>query len=254
VVTSERSGRLAGRAVVVTGAAGGIGAAIARRVGAEGATVACVDLDLAGAQATAEALPDAFAIGCDLTGFAAVEALAAEVVDRVGTPWGLVTAAGGSRAETVPFLELDPATWQRMIDRNLTATFNCGLVFARLMAAEGQGSIVLVSSQLSTVVRPHYAHYVSAKGGVAQLTRAMAVDLADSGIRVNAVAPGPTRTPGNAAWFERPEVVELHHRTVPMRRVAEADEIAGAAVYLLSDEATYTTASTITVDGGYTAV
>lgn len=254
MVSPAASGRLAGRAVVVTGAAGGIGAAIARAVGAAGATVACVDLDRAGAEATAAAIPDAFALGCDLTDFAAVEAMAADVVARLGTPWGLVTAAGGSRGETVPFLELDPPTWQRMIDRNLTATFHCGLVFARLMAAEGRGSIVLVSSQLSTVVRPQYAHYVAAKGGVAQLTRAMAVDLADAGIRVNAVAPGPTRTPGNSAWFARPEVVELHRTTVPMRRIAEADEIAGAAVYLLSDEATYTTASTITVDGGYTAV
>ena len=82
----------------------------------------------------------------------------------------------------------------------------------------------------------------------------MAVDLADHGIRVNAVAPGPTQTPGNAAWFDRPEVVAEHERIIPLKRVARPEEIAGAVVHLASDDASFTTGATLFVDGGYTIV
>ena len=248
------SERLNGKIVVVTGAASGIGEAVARRAAAEGARVACLDRNLAGATAVADSLDDAIAVACDVTDFAAVQQSQSVVAERLGPVDVLVTSAGGSRGEAVPFADLDPETWHQMIDRNLTGTFYCGLVYARAMAARGQGAIVLISSQLSQVVRPGLSHYSAAKGAINQLVKGMAVDLASAGVRVNAVAPGPTQTPGNAAWFERPEVAAEHRRIIPLGRVARPDEIAGAVVHLASDDASFTTGATLFVDGGYTVV
>jgi NAD(P)-dependent dehydrogenase (short-subunit alcohol dehydrogenase family) len=246
--------RLHGRTVVVTGAASGIGASIARGAAAEGGTVACLDLDEDGAAGVAEGLPSALALGCDLTSLAAVEASFATVVDRLGRVDAVVHSAGGSRGEATPFLELDEAAWHRMVDRNLTSSFHCGLVAGRQLAQTGGGSIVLISSQLSQVVRPGLAHYSAAKGGVNQLVKGMALDLAPHRIRVNAVAPGPMSTPGNQAWFSRPEVQAEHARVIPLGRVGEPEETVGAVLYLMSDEASYTTGATLFVDGGYTIV
>lgn len=251
MVTSPRP-RLEGRIIVVTGAASGIGAAVARGVAAAGATVACVDVDGDGAAATAGALSSASHHALDLTDFSAVEHLGEELRTQHGRVHGLVTAAGGSRGETRPFLEMDSGTWHHMIDRNLTSTFHTALVIARMMATDGGGSIVLVSSQLSVVVRPGLAHYSAAKGAINQLVRGMAVDLGPHGIRVNAVAPGPTITPGNAAWFSRPDVEQFHAELIPLGRPADPDEMYGAAVHLLSDESSFTTGAILMIDGGYT--
>jgi gluconate 5-dehydrogenase len=147
---------------------------------------------------------------------------------------------------------MDPQTWHHMIDRNLTSTFHTALVIARMMAADGGGSIVLVSSQLSVVVRPGLAHYSAAKGAINQLVRGMAVDLGSHGIRVNAIAPGPTITPGNAAWFSQPDVEQFHAELIPLGRPADPDEMWGGAVHLLSDESSFTTGAVLMIDGGYT--
>jgi NAD(P)-dependent dehydrogenase (short-subunit alcohol dehydrogenase family) len=241
---------------VVTGAARGIGRALAVGIAAEGAAVACLDVDEQGAQDAAREVEDrggrAVAVPCDVTDLGAVEAALAAAVGGLGPIDLLVANAGGSRGEVVPFLDLDAATWRRMIDRNLTGAFHCGLVFARHMAASGGGSIVFVSSQLSEVVRPGMSHYAAAKGGLRQLVRGMAVDLAAAGLRVNALAPGPTATPGNSPLFSRPQV-EAHHRArIPLGRVAEPEEMVGACVFLASDEASFVTGTTLFVDGGYT--
>ena len=248
------AGRLAGRMVVVTGAASGIGAAIARGVSAEGASVACLDLDADGARAVAESLPSSFGGGCDVTQLESVEAAVAAAVDVLGPCDALVNSAGGSQGQAVPFLELDERAWHGMVDRNLTGSFHCGLVAARHMAVSGGGAIVLISSQLGGVVRPGLSHYSAAKGGVNQLVKGMALDLAPHGIRVNAVAPGPTLTPGNREWFTRPDVQAEHARVIPIGRVGEAEESVGAVVYLISGEASFTTGATIVVDGGYTII
>jgi NAD(P)-dependent dehydrogenase (short-subunit alcohol dehydrogenase family) len=255
---SPRSGRFGGQRVVVTGAASGIGQAMALAFAREGGTVACLDLDGEGAESTAAlARRDgaaALALQCDVRSWAETAAACDRLAAELGGVHVLVANAGGSRGEAVPFLELDEAAWARMIDRNLTTAFVSGRVFAAHMAEHGGGAIVFTSSQLSNVVRPGLVHYAAAKGAVQQLVRGMAVDLAPHGIRVNAVAPGPTLTPGNRTWFERRDVAAEHERLIPLGRVAEPHEIAGAALYLASDEASFTTGTTLTVDGGYTIV
>ena len=248
-------GRLEGRRAIVTGAAGGIGSALARGVAREGAMVACVDM--AGAvEGVAASIDDvggeAISVTADLTDLEQVERMHAVALDAFGVVDLLIANAGGSRGEMIPFLELEPDAWRSMVDRNLTSVYYCSLVCARGMAARGGGSIVITSSQLSEVARPGMGHYAAAKGGVRQLVKAMAVDLAPHGIRVNAMAPGPTLTPGNRAMFERPEVAEANLRTIPLGRVADPEEMVGAVVYLASDEASFTTGATLFVDGGYT--
>ncbi len=201
-------GRLAGRRAIVTGAAGGIGAALAQGIAREGARVACVDMNEIGASEVAASIGEAGgrAISCvaDVTNLEQVERMHATVFDAFGGVDLLVANAGGSQGEMIPFLELEPHVWQRMIDRNLTSVYYCSLVCARQMASNGGGAIVVTSSQLSEVARPGMGHYATAKGGVRQLVKAMAVDLAPHGIRVNAIAPGPTLTPGNPRCSNAP--------------------------------------------------
>lgn len=247
------SARLAGRTAVVTGAAGGIGAAIARAAGAEGARVACLDRDGQGAARTAAAIEGSVAVTVDLTDLEAVTAAFARVA--AAGPISVVFAnAGGSRGEVTPFLDLDAEAWRTMLDRNLTTAFHTGLVGARHLAAGGGGAIVVTASQLSFVTRPGLTHYATAKAALLGLVRGMAVDLAPHGVRVNAIAPGPTETPGNRAWFAQTDVAAEHARLIPLGRIARPEEIAGAAIHLASDEASFTTGAVVAVDGGYLAL
>jgi NAD(P)-dependent dehydrogenase (short-subunit alcohol dehydrogenase family) len=248
--------RLEGKRAVVTGAAGGIGGAIARGLADEGAAVACLDLHEDGVRDVARSLSArgarAWGWRCDVTDPADVDEAAARSVELMGGIDILCANAGGSQGETIPFLDLDLDTFRRMIDRNLTSVFLCCSAFGRQMAKDGGGAIVVTSSQLAEIARPGMGHYAAAKGGVKQLVKAMAVDLASVGIRVNAMAPGPTLTPGNKEMFERPEVRDANLRTIPLGRIAEPDEMVGAVIYLASDEASFTTGTTLLVDGGYT--
>jgi len=255
-VPEGTGGRLSGRRAIVTGAAGGIGAALAKGIAREGAMLACVDLDEDAVKEVAASIGEsggrAISVMADVADLEQVERMHATASDAFGGIDLLLANAGGSRGEMIPFLELEPHLWQSMVDRNLTSVYYCSLVCARQMATNGGGAIVVTSSQLSEVARPGMSHYAAAKGGVRQLVKAMAVDLAPYGIRVNAMAPGPTLTPGNRAMFERPDVAETNRRTIPLGRVADPQEMVGAVVYLASEEASFTTGTTIFVDGGYT--
>jgi glucose 1-dehydrogenase len=248
--------RLAGKHAVVTGAARGIGEALALAVAAEGALVTCMDLTPAGAGGTAERIRQrggkAQAVACDNTDFAQVEAGLAKAVAGFGPVQVLVANAGGAAGERSAFLDLTPADWQRMIDRNLTGSFHCGLAFARHMREHDGGSIVFTSSIAAEFAAEGLSHYAAAKGGIRMLMRGMALELAPHRIRVNAVAPGVVLTPGNRDIITAPAVAARFRELVPMERVAEPAELAGAVIYLASDEASYTTGATIMVDGGLT--
>ncbi len=248
--------QLAGKHVVVTGSARGIGEAMAMAVAAAGAKVTTMDINIEGAEATAAAIRaaggQAQAVACDITKMASVEAALAQAVAGLGPVTTLVANAGGAAGKRSSFLELDEEKWHDMMDRNLTGNFHCGLVFARYMAAEGGGSIVFTSSIAADFASPGLPHYGAAKGGVKMLMRCMALELAEHKIRVNAVAPGVCITPGNEMILNTPVWAEQIKRTVPLGRAAKTTELGGAVVFLASDAASYVTGSTIVVDGGLT--
>jgi gluconate 5-dehydrogenase len=249
---------LDGRHVVVTGGALGIGHAIAIGCAQHGADVTCLDLLIKPALKTAEMIRSlgqrATALECDLRDWDSVAAALMYAEDELGPVEILIANAGGAHAVgRQPFLEIQPQAFREMIDRNLHTAFNASALCARRMASESRGSIVFVTSEASEMGVPGLAHYCAAKGGVRMLMKAMAVELAPVGIRVNAVAPGPTQTDGNSHLREDNVVAAELAKNVPIGRWATPEEIVGAAVYLASDWASFTTGTTIFVDGGRTA-
>ena len=162
----------------------------------------------------------------------------------------LLDCAGVS--QTASFLDLDPGEWDRIIAVNLTGMFHLGQAAARQMVRQGNGgSIINVTSQLAEVARPERAAYVASKGGGRSLTQAMALELAAHGIRVNAIAPGPTLTGLTRASYADAERRRATIAQIPLGRLGEPEDIIGAILYLASDEARWVTGTTVTVDGGY---
>ena len=232
---------LAGEVAVVTGAAQGLGAAIADALEAEGVSVARTDLSATGA-----------AYELDVTDRGSVERALAEVAERLGEPTILVSNAGINRigpSETLP-----EERWQEVIETNLTGTFRCAQAAGARMLSVGRGSIVNVASISAFVGMPGRAAYCAAKAGVVALTRVLAVEWAARGVRVNAVAPGYVGTPMVEQALEAGLLAadELADRT-PFGRVASPAEIADAVVFLASPAARYVTGQTLVVDGGYLA-
>jgi NAD(P)-dependent dehydrogenase (short-subunit alcohol dehydrogenase family) len=251
--------RLADRHAAITGAARGIGRAIAIGFAREGASVSCIDVDLAGAKATADQIVQtggaAVPVSCDVTDFEQVRLSLETAAASFGPVSILVANAGGAHGVgRCDFLDLTPEKWRAMLDLNLNGAFYSGLVFGHHMAANRQGSIVFVTSQGSETAQRGLAHYCAAKGGVRQLMRVMAAELAPLGVRVNAVAPGPTETEGNQVFRQDKKAVRELATGIPMGRWGQASEVVGAALYLAGDEASFTTGTTIFVDGGYTIV
>ena len=236
----------------VTGTGGGgIGGAGALGLGREGAAVVCADIDAAAAEATAAQIRTtggrAAALGLDVRDRSAVEAAVAAAVREFGKIEVLLDCVGVS--QTAAFLELDPATWDRIIAVNLTGMFHLGQAAARQMVQQGGGgSVINVTSQLAEVARPERAAYVASKGGGRSLTHAMALELAPHGIRVNAIAPGPTLTGLTRASYADPE-----KRAPRLRRSrsGQPEDIVGAILFLAADESRWVTGGTVTVDGGY---
>ncbi len=258
-------GRLLGKVALVAGAGGGIGGAGAEGLAREGAAVFCADLDAAAAEATAARIRAAggraAAQGLDLRDRAAVDAAVAATVRQFGRLDILLECAGISHRGN--FLDLDAATWDRIVAVNLTGMFHLGQAAARQMVrqasggqggGQGGGSIINVTSQLAEVARPERAAYVASKGGGRSLTHAMAVDLAAHGIRVNAIAPGPTLTGLTRASYTDPAARNATEALIPLGRLGQPDDLVGAVLYLASDESRWVTGSTVTVDGGYLAI
>jgi NAD(P)-dependent dehydrogenase (short-subunit alcohol dehydrogenase family) len=176
--------------------------------------------------------------------------LAAAAQDRLGSIDVLCTTVGG--AAEVPVLDIDPKTWRSTVALNLDATFWCAQAFARQFVANGHGSIVVISSQLSLAVRLGLAHYGAAKAGVNHLVRVMAVELAPHAVRVNAIAPGPIATPMLlAAFADYPDAYEQLLAKIPLGRAGSPNDIANAATFLASDESSFVTGTTLVADGGY---
>ncbi len=245
---------LNGRVIVVTGGAQGIGEACARRLVADGAAIALWDVDDAHGQALAAALANDGARvlyrHCNVASKTEVDAALAATVAAFGRVDGLVNNAGIFKA--APFLEITEADWDAVIDVNLKGHFLVGQALAQQMVKQGGGgAIVNMSSVNARLTIASIASYNASKGGVDQLTRVMALALADHGIRVNGVAPGTiaTELAAKAVLTSEEAKARILSRT-PMRRLGEPAEIASVVAFLLSDSASYMTGETLLVDGG----
>ncbi len=246
--------RLQGKVAIVTGAARGIGLAIAQRFVKEGAHVALADWLADDVKAEAAALgSSALAVPTDVGDAGAVRRLVERTVERFGR-LDCMVANAAVQAE-IPFLDLTEEEFDRVIRVNLKGAFLCGQTAARQMVKAGsRGTIINMSSVNAVVAHPVLVHYAASKGGIAMLTKGMAVSLAPHGIRVNGIGPGTVNTPINANFFGMPGMVERFLMRTPLGRIAEADEIASVAVFLASDDASYVTGTTIYADGGRLAL
>ena len=254
--TAASQGRLAGKIAIVTGAAGGIGGAVTTRFAREGARVVAMDLAPALDKAPYRAAwneASVVPVPIDLADRGDTDQAVARALAVFGPPDVLATAAalkGGAN-----FLTVTDDDWDRYIAVNLTGTFRVCRKVAEAMVAAGKGGrIVTIGSVNSFMSEPDAAQYVAAKGGVAMLTRAMAVDLARYGILANMIAPGPIRVPNAADQYEEPKLAAALHDEVALARPGLPEDCATAALFLAEDENRYTTGSTITVDGGLSAM
>lgn len=243
------AGRLAGKVAVITGAASGIGAASAALFRAEGCRLALVD------RIAAAADDDSLALEGDVGDEATVERHRAAVLERFGRIDVLLACAGFSTGTAVPETRLDD--WNAVLRTNLTGSFLWSRAVLGPMRKARAGSIILVGSQLAFAGGRSNAAYLASKGAIVSLAQAMAVDHATEGIRVNALVPGAIDTPLLRRAFARaadPEAAEA--RSVarhPLGRLGRPEEVARAALFLASDESSFTTGSCLRVDGGWLA-
>ena len=248
---------LEGKRALVTGAGSrGIGRAIAEAFGADGADVAmhyygdgAGALELIARMRASGRL--AVALPADLADPSAARALVRRAIDELG---GLdIAVCCAATLSRVPFLDLTDAEWDRVQAVNLRGYFAVGQEAARHMVAHGAaGRIIMVSSVNQVSVNRGIAHYAASKGGVMQLAKAMALELAPSGVTVNLIAPGTIETDLNRAFLAQPENRAAKLGLIPMDRIGRPEDVAGAAVFLASEAAAYVTGATITVDGGLT--
>jgi len=246
-----------GKVAVVTGAANGIGAACARLLAASGAAVALWDIDAAAAQSLAAELARAGAraagFACNVARSGEVQTALAATVAAFGRIDVLINNAGIFRA--AEFLDIAEADWDAVIDVNLKGAFLVGQAVAREMVKTGGGAIVNMSSVNGVTAIASIASYNASKGGIDQLTRVMALSLADRGIRVNAVAPGTiaTELAQKAVLGSAEAAARIMSRT-PLRRLGQPDEVAAVCAFLASDAASYMTGEVVYVDGGRLAL
>jgi NAD(P)-dependent dehydrogenase (short-subunit alcohol dehydrogenase family) len=245
--------RFEGKVALVTGAGGGIGLATARRFAEEGAQVVCADLDEATGRAAADEVGGTF-VPVDVASEPAVEAMFAATVDAYGGLDVSFHNAGISPPEDASVLETDLATWRRVQDVNLTSVYLCCRYAIPHLRARGGGAIVNTASFVGVMgSATSQISYTASKGGVVALSRELGVEFAREGIRVNALCPGPVDTPLLRELFAKdPERAARRLVHIPMGRFALASEVAAAAAFLASDDASFITASTFLVDGGIT--
>ena len=244
---------LTGRTALVTGGGSGIGLALARGLARHGASVIVNGRDAAKAEAAAEGLRaegrDARAAPFDVTEAEAVEREIARL--DAETPLDILVNNAGITVRG-PLETYDPADWNRVMAVQLTAPFLCARACAQRMIPRGRGKIVNIASATSSLVRAEAGAYSAFKGGVKNLTAAMAADWAKHGLNANAIAPGYFRTELNQALSEDPEFNQWLCARTPQGRWGELEELVGAAVYLSSDAASFVNGHMLAVDGGLT--
>lgn len=252
----ERLFDLSGKIALVTGAASGLGRAIAVGLAKAGASVSAADIDLEGAERTAEEIRvaggKAIALQVDVCEPAQVK----KMVDSTLAEFNSLDIAFNIPGINVRkyALELSEEEWDRVIDVNLKGVFLCAKCVGKIMVQQRRGSMINMASIFGAVCMPRQVAYASSKGGVLQMTKVLAVEWAPYGVRVNALAPAYVKTPlvrqvmEDKAWYE-----DVRGRT-PLGRLAEPEEIVGPALFLASDASSYVTGTVIFVDGGWTAL
>jgi len=241
--------RLYGKRAVVTGGAMGIGRAIALAFTAEGARVAVVDLDREGAEETARLAGNkAFALTADITDSTAVAETAEAVAEHFGAVDVLVNNAGSRIVKS--FLDHTEEDWRHMLNVNLTGHFLVCKAIVPLILEAGGGHIVNTCSIASVQGRPNRIGYCAAKGGFLAFTKALAADLSNNNIRVNALAPGMVETPMNQSFADDPELGEKWNSENLVGRWGQPEDVAKAAIFLASDDADFMTGAMLQIDGG----
>ncbi len=247
--------RLKDKVAILTGAASGNGRGIAGGFAREGARVAVVDVNGAGAEKAAAEIAAAGgqAVGLqgDVSDAASVQGVIGSVCERWQRVDVLVNNAGVGGGQM--FLDGSPEEWDRILAVNLRGVLLCSHYVGRLMRENGGGSIINISSQLAEVARPNRVVYCASKGAVRMITKAMALDVARHNIRVNAIGPGVIRTAMTEAGLSDPENYAWTVNRIPLGRVGTPEDLVGAAVFLASDESAYVTGASIYVDGGWLA-
>jgi NAD(P)-dependent dehydrogenase (short-subunit alcohol dehydrogenase family) len=252
--TAPSSQRLAGRVAIVTGAAQGIGAAYARRLAAEGAAVVCADaVDAAPvANAINSAGGRAIAVHTDITSAASARAMAAAAVEAYGGIDILVNNAGlFTNLALKPFEQIDSDEWDRVMAVNVRGTFECTKAVLPAMRERRYGKIINIASGTVFKGAPMLLHYVTSKGAVVAMTRSLARELGDLGIRVNTLAPGLTasdNTKNNPDWQGAISANNIASRAI--KRELMPDDLAGTLVYLASADSDFVTGQVLVVDGG----
>ena len=243
---------LSARVAVVTGAASGIGAAIARSLAQAGAHVALLDLNIQGAEALVQEIRStggtAIAVACDIASEPAVTEAARQVQAALGPAEVLVNNAGFLRAGALADVSLDD--WSRVLAVNLTGYLLCARAFGQAMRAAGQGSIVNVASISGLFPQTGSGAYSASKAGVLLLSRQLAVEWGPQGVRSNAICPGMVRTALSAGFYEEPGFEARRAAVTASRRIGEPQDIADAALFLASPRASYVNGAEIVVDGG----
>jgi 2-hydroxycyclohexanecarboxyl-CoA dehydrogenase len=245
-------GKLENKIAVVTGAGSGIGRAIAGKLAAEGATVVVSDINETAAKETAAALGnDSIGVLTDVTSRDSVDDMVRYVRQEFGRIDVLVNNAGWDKVE--PFLDSKVADWERVIAINLYGTLHCSQAVLAVMKEQGSGAVINIGSDAGRVGSSGEAVYSAAKGGIIAFTKTLAREMARSKVNVNCICPGPADTPLFAGISEgNPKLREALEKAIPMRRLAQPEDLANAVAFFASDEASYITGQTLSVSGGLT--